>query len=116
MTNHTRKLIDRRSGTDRRNVERYGVQIEVEWEGLIGRKPGTISDISATGCFVLCSGEVDDGETVKIFLPISDGMKVQFWGEVVNHVIEIGFGARFIELSPAQKDFLDQFIASLRKK
>ena len=113
---NTRKVPDRRTGSDRRQTERFAVQIEIEWEGLIGRKTGTINDISLTGCFVLCSGEVDDGETVKIFLPISDGMKVQFWGEVVNHVIEIGFGARFIELSEAQKDFLEKFVASLRTK
>ena len=110
------KILDRRSGRDRRTNERYQLNIDVEWEGLIGRKPGTISDISTTGCFVMCSGEVADGETVKIFLPLSDGMKVQFWGEVVNHVLEIGYGVRFIELSQAQKDFLGKFVESFRKK
>ncbi len=106
---------ERRSGKDRRAVERANVAIDVEWEGLIGRKPGTIGDISAHGCFVLCSGEVEDGENVRIFLPLSDGMKVQFWGEVANHILEIGFAARFIELSDAQKDFLEKFIDSLQK-
>lgn len=105
---------DRRSGKDRRAVERAGVTIDVEWEGLIGRKPGTIGDISAQGCFVLCSGEVEDGENVRIFLPLSDGMRVQFWGEVANHVLEIGFAVRFIELSDAQKDFLEKFTDSLQ--
>jgi hypothetical protein len=106
-------IRDRRSGQERRTEKRYVVNIEIEWEGLIGRKPGTISDISTQGCFVLCSGDVEDGENVKIFLPLSDGMKVQFWAEVVNHVFEIGFAVRFIELSEAQKDFLEKFIESL---
>ncbi len=106
--------IDRRSGNDRRAVPRTRVQIEIEWEGLIGRKSGTISDISTQGGFVLCSGEVADGENVKIFLPLSDGMKVQFWGEVANHILEIGFAVRFIELSEAQKDFLEKFVDSLQ--
>ena len=106
-------IRDRRSGRERRHEKRYNINLEIEWEGLIGRKTGTISDISKQGCFVLCSGDVEDGESVKIFLPLADGMKVQFWGEVVNHVFEIGFAARFVELSEAQKDFLNKFLDTL---
>jgi len=108
-------ILDRRSGRERRKIERVSVNIDVEWEGLAGRKSGTISDVSAVGCFILSSGELTDGESVKIFLPLTDGMKVQFWGEVVNHVFEIGFAVRFIELSEAQKDFLEKFIDTLKK-
>ena len=108
-------VLDRRSGKERRETERYSVNIDIEWEGLVGRKKGTISDISREGCFVLSSGEVEDSENVKIFLPLTDGMKVQFWGQVINHVFEIGFAVRFIELSPAQIDFLEKFVSSLRK-
>ena len=106
--------IERRSGGDRRNNERFSVNIEVEWEGLVGRKAGTISDISVNGCFVLCSGDVQDSENVKIFFPLTDGRTIQFWGEVANHALEIGFAMRFIELSDAQKDFLEKFIDTLR--
>lgn len=108
-------ITDRRGGGERRSVARFSVNIEVEWEGLIGRKPGTISDISAVGCFVLCSGEVEDGENVKIFFPLTDGRKIQFWGEVSNHVFEIGFAVKFIEMSDAQKEFLDVFIETFRE-
>jgi len=108
-------ITDRRAGEDRRGVERLNVSIEVEWEGLIGRKPGTISDISPVGCFVLCSGEVEDGENVKIFFPLTDGRKIQFWGEVSNHVFEIGFAVKFIELSDAQKEFLEVFVDTFRE-
>jgi hypothetical protein len=65
------------------------------------------------GCFVLCSGEVEDGETLKLFIPIADGMKIQFWAEVVNHVLEIGFGVRFIELNESQREFIEKIIESL---
>ena len=108
-------ILDRRSGRERRKTERVTVNIDVEWEGLTGRTSGTISDISAVGCFILAAGEVNDGESVKIFLPLTDGMKVQFWGEVVNHVYEIGFAVRFIELSEAQEDFLEKFVDALKK-
>ena len=108
-------ITDRRAGRERRSVERFSVNIEVEWEGLIGRKAGTIGDISAIGCFVLCSGEVEDGETVKIFFPLSDGRKIQLWGEVSNHVFEIGFAFKFIELSESQMEFLEVFVETLRE-
>ncbi len=107
--------IERRSGRDRRISRRYRVSIDVEWEGLVGRKPGTISDISITGCFVLSSGDVADGENVKVFFPLTDGRTIQFWGEVVNHALEIGFAMRFIELSDAQKDFLEKFVDIIRE-
>ncbi|MGI9054861.1 MAG: PilZ domain-containing protein, partial [Pyrinomonadaceae bacterium] len=51
-------ISDRRSGSERRTNKRFSVNIDVEWEGSVGRQPGTISDVSTTGCFVLCSGEV----------------------------------------------------------
>ena len=105
---------DRRSGIDRRAEDRFKSNIEIEWEGLVGRKNGVISDLSVLGCFVLCSGEVSDGENVKIFFPLTDGRKIQLWGEVANHFYEIGFAVKFIELSAAQKEFLEVFVDTLR--
>ena len=107
-------INERRAGGDRRTVERFNVNIEIEWEGLIGRKTGIISDISTIGCFVLCSGEVEDGENVKIFFPLTNGRTIQFWGEIANHVFEIGFAVKFIELSEAQQEFLEVFVDTLR--
>ena len=105
----------RKTGEERRVSKRHAITIDVEWEGLVGRQHGTISDVSMLGCFVLCSGEVENGETVKVFFPIGEGMKVQFWGEVVNHVFEIGFGVRFIELNESQNEFLSRLIGSIKK-
>lgn len=103
--------IDRRSGLERRSAQRFKVTIDIEWESVAGRQPATLSDINQFGCFVLSSGEFHDGETVKIFLPLSDGKKVQFLGKVANNVFEIGFAATFIDLTAAQSDFLNKFIA-----
>ena len=96
----------RRSGEERRGVNRYTVELDVEWEGSTGRSSGSISDVSLDGCFVLSSGDVNDGEHVKVFVPLADGMKVEFGGRVTNHVYEIGFGVKFDQLSAAQRDFL----------
>ena len=101
---------DRRSGRERRGIDRYPIEIDIEWEGSKGRQTGTISDISLTGCFVLSSGDTEDGEPVKIFIPLSDGMTVQFNGKVANHVYEIGFGVYFDPTSAAQRDVLGQIL------
>ncbi len=106
---------DRRSGTERRTMYRFNVSIDVEWEGLVGRKKGTISDLSVLGCFVLCSGDVEDGENVRVFFPLSDGRKLQLWGEVVNHFFEIGFAIRFIEMSDAEREFLQNFVEIIKE-
>lgn len=101
---------DRRSGHDRRASVRFAVEMDIEWEGSNGRQPGTLSDVSFDGCFVLSSGDIEDGDAVKIFVPLADGMKVQFDGKVANHVFEIGFGVRFGQLSAAQRDLLTQIV------
>ncbi|PYT01168.1 MAG: hypothetical protein DMF63_04265 [Acidobacteria bacterium] len=102
--------IDRRQGEDRRSRKRYPVSLDVEWENHFGRRPGTLSDISEDGCFVLSEVDVSDGELVKIFIPLSDGMKVEFLGQVANFVYEIGFAVNFISLTEAQKEFIANFV------
>ena len=104
---------ERKDGEERRYAPRYPVNIDVEWEGAIGRQQGTISDISRLGCHVLCSGEVDDGEQVNIFIPLGDGMKIQFLAEVRNHVYEIGFGVQFKDMNDAQKQFIESLIEAV---
>ena len=101
---------DRRSGAERRGMNRYPVEMEVEWQGSAGRQPGSISDVSLDGCFVLSSGDVNDGETVRLYIPLADGMKVEFSGRVANHVFEIGFGLKFDQLSVAQRELLMQIV------
>lgn len=103
-------MQDRRSGEERRTTNRYPVDVAVEWGSAIGRQPGTLSDLSFDGCFVLSNGDVEDGDNVKVFIPLGEGMKVQFDGRVVNHVFEIGFGVKFVPLSQAQKEILTKLV------
>lgn len=103
--------MDRRSGSERRRIDRNPVSIDIEWEGSGGRRNGTVSDISHAGCFVLSGGEVTDGELVRLFLPLSDGMKAEFNGEVANHVFDIGFAVRFASVSDAQGRIINDLIS-----
>ena len=97
---------DRRSGSERRSTNRYPVEVDIEWQSSGERQKGTLSDVSFDCCFILGSGEVEDGENVLVFIPLADGMKVQFAGSVANHVFEIGFGVKFDQLSSAQREVL----------
>ena len=101
---------DRRRSTDRRTAKRYTITIDIEWEYLGERHPGTISDLSESGCFVLTGVEVEDGAEVGFFLPIGDGMKIQYRGSVTNHVDEIGFAASFERVSEAQRNVLRNYL------
>ena len=103
-------MQDRRSGDERRITNRYPVDVPVEWEAASGRQAGAMSDLSFDGCFVLSNGDVADGDNVKLFIPLGDGMKVQFEGRVANHVVEIGFGIKFTPLSQAQKEILTKLV------
>ncbi|HKP69741.1 MAG TPA: PilZ domain-containing protein [Pyrinomonadaceae bacterium] len=102
--------LDRRKSDERRTSKRYAVSLEIEWENHYGRKTGTLSDVSEKGCFVLTSVDVTDGELVKIFIPLTDGMKVEFMGQVANFVSEIGFAVHFLSLTDSQKEFLASFV------
>ena len=105
-----REAPDRRRSSDRRSSRRFSVTIEIEWEFNGERHPGTISDLSEGGCFVLTGVEVEDGVEVNLFMPIGDGMKVQYAGVVTNHVYEIGFAVGFTKVSEAQRNVLTSYL------
>ncbi len=109
-------MTDRRSGSERRATRRSLVSIDVEWENHSGRHTGLLSDISEFGCYVLSSGELAKGDKVKLLVPIGDGIKAELAGEVKNHVLEIGFALRFVNLSEAQKRVLRELIEQHKTK
>jgi PilZ domain len=108
------KKQDRRQGSDRRTAERFRLELPVEWEGTSGRLSGTLGDLSPIGCFILCSGDVVDGDQVRVDIPLNSGGSLSLWGEVTNHVPEIGFGIRFVALTETQRTYLDRLIDTLQ--
>lgn len=90
----------------KRKAPRISVHLDVAWEGLFGKQKGTISDISVSGCYVLCSGEVIDGEIVKMVplrLPDRD---VTLKGEIKHHQHDLGFGMQFVDIDGDEMQFL----------
>ena len=103
-------IRDRRSGRERRGTKRFQVELDVEWQNARGKFPGSMSDVNLDGCFILSSGDVNDGEQINVFVPMADGMIAEFGGLVANHVFEIGFGIKFDQLSPTQRDLLFKIV------
>ena len=101
---------DRRSGRERRKTRRFSVTLDIEWANGVTRRSGTLSDISDSGCFVLSAGMPEEGELVKLFLPMTDGMQVDLDGQVSNLASEIGFAVEFLFLTQIQKEFLESFV------
>ncbi|MEO6390639.1 MAG: PilZ domain-containing protein [Pyrinomonadaceae bacterium] len=97
---------------DRRTTQRANANLTVKWEGVVGSDSGTVSDLSVEGCFVLCSGQVMESEPVRLQFSFPDFKSVPLLGEVVYQVNEIGFALRFVNLTPAQVEFLRQLMAA----
>jgi hypothetical protein len=109
-------MIDRRSGRDRRASDRYKVTIDIEWESSTGRRPGTISDISINGCFVLGGGDATDGEAVTLYFPIGDDMVYDVIGTVENHVPDIGFALKFRDLTTVQRALIAKIVERSKQR
>jgi hypothetical protein len=43
-------------------------------------------------------------------------MKAQFLAEVANHVFEIGFAVRFIQLSETQWQYIEDLVESVKNR
>ncbi|MBV9209309.1 MAG: PilZ domain-containing protein [Acidobacteria bacterium] len=95
---------------ERRAAPRVRINLEVSWQMGDKLRQGTISDISVSGCFILCSGDVTDGNAVSIELRPARAKPVALRGEVVNHHDEIGFAMRFTQVGKKESAFLKRLI------
>lgn len=96
-------------GSERREEPRIRLSIDLEWSRDEHIEPGTLSDLSRTGCFVLTRGEFENGEVVRIYMPLTDGGRFEIIGEITNNVEDVGFGVRFVTVTDLQREFLVNF-------
>ncbi|HYE65247.1 MAG TPA: PilZ domain-containing protein [Pyrinomonadaceae bacterium] len=101
---------------ERRTAERVKVNLPTRWEGVLTQREGTITDISATGCFILTPGEVADRELVRVEIELPTGGKIYLWGEVLNIAPEIGFAVRFTGFTEKEQTMLDLLVDYYRGK
>jgi hypothetical protein len=83
---------------ERRQHERINIYLRVRWEGLFGCYEGTLSDISAGGCFILSDKQTTLRELIRLEVELHDGEWVKVWGEVTNQFPGVGFGVRYTEV------------------
>ena len=101
---------------ERRGAERVRADLSAHWQGARTRRDGTITDISTSGCFILTSDEVADGETVRVEMRAPGGRRVSQPGQVVYRVPEMGFAVRFIASSPEESAALQYLFLELKAR
>jgi hypothetical protein len=96
--------VDEVTPIERRQHERLNIYLRVRWEGLFGCHEGTISDISAGGCFILSEKQTTLRELIRVEVELHDGEWVKVWGEVTNQFPGVGFGVRYTEVDGEDED------------
>ena len=96
--------VDEIEPIERRQHERLSIYLRVRWEGLFGCYEGTLSDISAGGCFILSEKEPTLRELIRVEVELHDGEWVKVWGEVTNQFPGVGFGVRYTEVEGEEED------------
>src|SRR5215213_2071097 len=96
--------VDEVEPIERRQHERLQIYLRARWEGLFGCYEGTLSDISAGGCFVLTESQTTLRELIRLEVELHDGEWVKVWGEVTNQFPGVGFGVRYTEVDGEDED------------
>lgn len=81
--------------SERRRAQRVRANLDTRWEGLLARREGNIVDVSSTGCFLLTTDAVTQGELIRLEIQLPSGKWVYLWAEVMYSIPEMGFALRF---------------------
>lgn len=98
---------------DRRSEKRLEVCLDAVWDGNSGNRPARVTDLSEGGCYVDSLGQAQAGEVLNIKLQLQNGELLELSGEVAHQMPPMGFGVRFVNLSPEQLDKLRSLLTDL---
>lgn len=108
---------------EHRKDTRVPVRLEVEWAALptrcvdnSSRCPDVTSDVSLGGCYVESLTPVKVGQVLNVRLSLPSNKTLKFRGEVRYHQPTIGFGLKFLELSPFEQQTLEALIKYWAKR
>lgn len=109
-------MSDNTTTKDRRATERVQANLEAHWEGVLSRRDGTVTDISASGCFILTADEVQPEELIRLEIRLPTGRWIYRWGEVVYKIEDMGFALRFTGSDEMEFQMLGMLIDYARGK
>ena len=95
---------------EHRKDTRVPVRLEVEWGPLPSRSPDVTSDVSLGGCYVESLNSVKVGQVLNLRLALPSKKTLRFRGEVRYTQPTIGFGVKFLQLSPFEQTTLEALI------
>jgi hypothetical protein len=98
---------------ERRRAPRATVPLDGEWHGASGQRAGRIGDISLGGCFVESMAMPSVGEEVSLRLTLPGGQSLDALAEVAYVSQGMGFGVRFLGLTPEQQEQLAEAMRRL---
>jgi hypothetical protein len=91
---------------EKRNKKRLDVCLDAVWDGSRGNYQARVTDFSADGCFVDSISDAVTGEILHLKVQLLDGEWLDLTGEVAHTFPRIGFGVRFVDLKPLQRQKL----------
>lgn len=100
---------------ERREAERFRLNLQARWESLLAQGRAAICDLSATGCFVLSGDRIQSNELVRLEIQFPDHL-VFVWGRIVYGVAEMGFAVRFVFSEENESRALRKLIEKLRQQ
>ena len=101
---------------EQRKDTRVPVRLEVEWGTLPSRCPDVTSDVSLGGCYVESLNSVKVGQVLNLSLSLPSQKTLRFRGEVRYTQPTIGFGVKFLRLSPFEQATLEALIRYWTKR
>jgi|SRR5919206_3311472 hypothetical protein len=100
---------------ERRQSERFNLNLPVRWESLLTRGRGSVCDLSGSGCFLLSPTSAKAGELIRLEIDFGDHL-VFAWGDVVYAVEEMGFALRFVFSEENEARALRKLIDRMRRQ
>lgn len=99
---------------ERRTEDRWEVCLDAVWDGKSGNS-ARVTDLSEGGCYIDSICEASVGEVLQVKLHLPNGEWLELAGEVAHRTPPLGFGIRFVNLTPEQINRLRSIISQLKR-
>ena len=99
---------------DRRSEKRWEVCLDAVWDGKSGNYDCRVTDLSEGGCYIDSMSHAHIGEILNLKLQLPGGDWLELAGEVAHETPSVGFGIKFVDLSPERLEKLRELLTHLQ--